>query len=140
MAFRIFSGAQLARPRSFSRRCLERPLSICSLPVDKQDTYTALWEDIEDELGRERNAELYGHITNDLPQAEQAVNIAEFREFVPTRKDLGRFIERRISPYSDAYEAMADLDVRDLQACGRHQSAPGRSCRLDNFNWQPPAI
>ena len=32
--------------------------------------------------------------------------IAEFREFVPERKDPAKFINDELSPYADAYEAI----------------------------------
>ena len=114
---------------------------IGALPADKQDAYTTEWEDIEDELGRARFAELFGHIRMIYRQQKmQGTLISEFREFVPTRKNPAKFIDDELSPYANAYEEITDQAFESF----KHADAINRQLvhlsQLDNFDWQPPAI
>lgn len=114
---------------------------IGALPVDKQDSYTARWEDIEDELGRARFAELFGHIRMiHRKQKMQGTLIAEFREFVPTRKDPAKFIDIELSPYADAYEEVTDRAFESYRHADEINRQLTHLSRLDNFDWQPAAI
>jgi Protein of unknown function DUF262/Protein of unknown function (DUF1524) len=139
-AFRIFSVLN-SRGLDLSPADVLKSEIIGALPTDKQDAYTAQWEDIEDELGRERFAELFGHIRMiHRKQKMQGTLIVEFREFVPTRKDPAKFIHDELSPYADAYEEITDQSFESFA----HADAINRYLihlsRLDNIDWQPPAI
>lgn len=139
-AFRIFSVLN-SRGLDLSPADVLKAEIIGALPADKQDTYTARWEDIEDELGRERFAELFGHIRMiHRKQKMQGTLISEFREFVPTRENSAKFIDDELSPYADAYEEITDKAFESF----KHADAINRHLvhlsRLDNFDWQPAAI
>jgi hypothetical protein len=133
-AFRIFSVLN-SRGLDLSPADVLKAEIIGALPADKQDAYTAQWEDIEDELGRERFAELFGHIRMiHRKQKMQGTLIAEFREFVPERKDPAKFINDELSPYADAYEEITDQAFESF----KHADAINRHLvhlsRLDNFD------
>ena len=139
-AFRIFSVLN-SRGLDLSPADVLKAEIIGALPADKQDAYTAQWEDIEDELGRERFADLFGHIRMiHRKQKMQGTLIAEFREFVPTRKDPVKFIETELSPYADAYEEITDRAFESYQHADEINRQLAHLARLDNFDWQPPAI
>jgi hypothetical protein len=139
-AFRIFSVLN-SRGLDLSPADVLKAEIIGALPVDKQDAYTAQWEDIEDELGRERFAELFGHVRMiHRKQKMQGTLIAEFREFVPTRKDPAKFIESELSPYADAYEEITDQAFESYKHADEINRQLAHLARLDNFDWQPPAI
>jgi hypothetical protein len=139
-AFRIFSVLN-SRGLDLSPADVLKAEIIGALPVDKQDAYTAQWEDIEDELGRERFAELFGHIRMiHRKQKMQGTLITEFREFVPTRKNPGKFIESELSPYADAYEEITDQAFESYIHADEINRQLTHLVRLDNFDWQPPAI
>jgi hypothetical protein len=139
-AFRIFSVLN-SRGLDLSPADVLKAEIIGGLPVEKQDVYTAQWEDIEDELGRERFAELFGHIRMiHRKQKMQGTLIAEFREFVPTRKDPAKFIESELSPYADAYEEITDQAFESYKHADEINRQLAHLARLDNFDWQPPAI
>jgi hypothetical protein len=139
-AFRIFSVLN-SRGLDLSPADVLKAEIIGALPVDKQDAYTAQWEDIEDELGRERFAELFGHIRMiHRKQKMQGTLIAEFREFVPTRKDPAKFIESELSPCADAYEEITDQAFESYKHADEINRQLAHLARLDNFDWQPPAI
>lgn len=140
LAFRIFSVLN-SRGLDLSPADVLKAEIIGALPVDKQDALTAQWEDIEDELGRERFAELFGHIRMIYrKQKMQGTLIAEFREFVPTRKDPAKFIESELSSYADAYEEITDQAFTHYKHVDEINRQLAHLARLDNFDWQPPAI
>lgn len=139
-AFRIFSVLN-SRGLDLSPADVLKAEIIGALPVDKQDSCTARWEDIEDELGRERFSELFGHIRMiHRKQKMQGTLISEFREFVPARKDPAKFIDFELSPYADAYEEITDQAFESYRSADEINRQLVHLSRLDNFDWQPPAI
>lgn len=139
-AFRIFSVLN-SRGLDLSPADILKAEIIGALPVDKQDDFTSTWEDIEDELGRSRFADLFGHIRMiHRKQKMQGTLIAEFREFVPTRKNPGNFINKELLPYADAYEQITDKSFVSFKHADEINRELAHLSRLDNFDWQPPAI
>jgi hypothetical protein len=139
-AFRIFSVMN-SRGLDLSPADVLKAEIIGALPADKQEIYTGKWEDIEDELGRGRFAELFGHIrTIHRKQKLQGTLIAEFREFVATRKEPAKFIDSELSPYADAYEEITDRAFFSFKNADEINRQLTHLSRLDNFDWQPPAI
>jgi hypothetical protein len=139
-AFRIFSVMN-SRGLDLSPADVLKAEIIGALHADKQEIYTGKWEDIEDELGRGRFAELFGHIrTIHRKQKLQGTLIAEFREFVTTRKDPAKFIDNELSPYADAYEEITDRAFSSFKNADEINRQLTHLSRLDNFDWQPPAI
>lgn len=139
-AFRIFSVLN-SRGLDLSPADILKAEIIGALPGDKQDDYNSIWEDIEDELGRSRFAELFGHIRMiHRKQKMQGTLIAEFREFVPTRKNPANFINKELSPYAEAYEQITDKSFVSFKHADEINRELTHLSRLDNFDWQPPAI
>lgn len=139
-AFRIFSVLN-SRGLDLSPADILKAEIIGALPVSKQDDYTSIWEDIEDELGRSRFAELFGHIRMiHRKQKMQGTLITEFREFVPSRKEPANFIDNELSPYAEAYEQVTDQAFESYQHAEEINRQLAHLARLDNFDWQPPAI
>jgi Protein of unknown function DUF262/Protein of unknown function (DUF1524) len=139
-AFRIFSVLNSRGPDLSPADVLKAEI-IGALPASKQDAYTATWEDIEDELGRARFSELFVHIRMiHRKQKMQGTLIAEFREFVPTLKDPAKFIDNELSPYADAYEEITDKAFESFKHADEINRQLMHLSRLDNFDWQPPAI
>jgi hypothetical protein len=139
-AFRIFSVLN-SRGLDLSPADVLKADIIGALPVEKQDVYTGRWEDIEDELGRERFAELFGHIRMiHRKQKMQGTLIAEFREFVTTRRDPEKFIDTELSLYAEAYEEITDRAFESFKKADEINRQLTHLSRLDNIDWQPPAI
>jgi hypothetical protein len=139
-AFRIFSVLN-SRGLDLSAADVLKAEIIGALPAPKQDGYTDKWENIEDELGRERFADLFGHIRMiHRKQKMQGTLIVEFRDYVSTYRDPARFIDSELSPYADAFEEITDQAFRSFE----HAEAINRILvalnRLDNTDWQSPAI
>jgi hypothetical protein len=139
-AFRIFSVLN-SRGLDLSPADVLKAEIIGGLPANNQDPYTERWEDLEDELGRARFAELFGHIRMiHRKQKMQGTLIAEFRDFVPTRKDPAKFIDNDLSPYAQAYGEITDCAFESYKHADEINRQLLHLSRLDNFDWQPPAI
>jgi hypothetical protein len=139
-AFRIFSVLN-SRGLDLSPADILKAEIVGALPSDAQDKYTNIWEDIEDELGRARFAELFGHIRMiHRKQKMQSTLIAEFREFVPTRKNPAIFIDKELSPYADAFQEITEQGFASYKNADEINRQLAHLSRLDNFDWQPPAI
>jgi hypothetical protein len=84
---------------------------------------------------------LFGHIRMiDRKQKMQGTLIAEFREFIPTRKDPAKFIDTELPPYADAYEEVTDKAFQSFKNVEETNRRLVSLSRVDNFDWQPPAI
>jgi hypothetical protein len=139
-AFRIFSVLN-SRGLDLSPADILKAEIIGALPAVTQDKYTVIWEDIEDELGRARFAELFGHIRMiHRKQKMQGTLIAEFRQFVPKQKSSASFIDSELSPYADAYEEITDQVFSSYKNADEINRQLVHLSRLDNVDWQPPAI
>jgi hypothetical protein len=139
-AFRIFSVLN-SRGLDLSPADILKAEIIGALPEGEQETYTAQWENIEEELGRVKFAELFGHIRMIHRKQKMAGTlIAEFREFVPTRKQPASFIDNELTPYADAFEEITDRSFASYKNAEEINTQLKHLARLDNFDWQPPAI
>lgn len=139
-AFRIFSVLN-SRGLDLSPADILKADIIGALPEAQRDTYNLRWETLEDELGRARFAELFGHIRMiHRKQKMQGTLISEFREFVPTRTEPAKFIESELEPYGDAYEAITDQSFETFKNADAINRLLTHLSRIDNFDWQPPAI
>lgn len=103
--------------------------------------YTEIWEDLEDDLGRQPFEELFGHIRMIFVRQKARRNLVdEFREGVMQKTNPRTFITSLLVPYADAYEQV----IRpDLVTIGRSEEIKRHLRilrRLDNVDWMPPAI
>lgn len=139
-AFRIFSVLN-SRGLDLSPADILKADIIGALPAAEQDDYTEMWEDIEERLGRERFAELFGHIRMIHRKQKMKGNlVAEFREFVPTHRQPKVFIDTELDPYADAYEDILGQSFQAFAHAEAINTNLARLARLDNVDWQPPAI
>ncbi len=139
-AFRIFSVMN-SRGLDLSAADILKSELIGKLPQERQDEYTEKWEDIEVELGREKFAELIGHIRMiHRKQKMQGTLIAEFREHVKTREKPDHFIDNEIEPYAEAFQEILDQRFESYKNANEINDLLTHLSRLDNFDWQPPAI
>lgn len=140
-AFRIFSVLN-SRGLDLSAADILKADIIGSVPEAEQGNFTAVWEDTEDVLGRERFGELFAHIRMIHRKQKMRGNlISEFREYVPqARKDARTFIKNELTPFADAYREITDHDFQSSKNAELINRRLRQLARLDNFDWQPPAI
>ena len=139
-AYRIFSVLN-SRGLDLSLTDLLKSEVIGAIPSLQQGKYTKIWEDEEEDLGREAFQELFAHIRMIYRKAklrETALN--EFRNHIQPQKEPQKFIDGVLKPYSDALEIIktanyqSDKDAEAINSLFRWLN------QIDNFDWVPPAI
>jgi hypothetical protein len=140
-AFRIFSVLN-SRGLDLSPADILKADIIGAVPDEDQDEYTAIWEDTEDELGREQFGELFAHIRMIHRKQKMRGNlIGEFREYVPqARQDARKFIDDELTPFADAFFEITAKNFVSSKNAEQINARLRQLARLDNFDWQPPAV
>lgn len=115
---------------------------IGKIPVEKQEKYTALWENIENQLGRDGLNELLGHIRMIFSRQKQKKTLLEeFRVFVlgdDTKAEA--LIHSIIEPYAEAYYALTKCSYEATEDASAVNELLGWLNKIDNNDWLPPAI
>ncbi|MBL1175525.1 DUF262 domain-containing protein [Pantanalinema sp. GBBB05] len=107
----------------------------------QQERYTQIWEDEEEDLGRDTFQELFAHIRMIYRKAklrETALN--EFRKHIQPQNEPQKFIDEVLKPYSDALEIIKTANYQS-----QHHAEPINALfrwlnKIDNVDWIPPAI
>ena len=106
-----------------------------------RDFYTAKWETIEEQIGRDEFRDLFGHIRTVYARNKprEALN-KEFRAAVMAHVDERDFVDDVLEPMADAYTIISranyvsEHDSQDVNRYLEHLN------RLDNADWIPPAL
>lgn len=149
-AYRIFSVLN-DRGLDLSPTDILKAQIIGGIEVESTASYTKIWEDEEDDLGRDGFRDLFTHIRmihlkNKMRRALQD----EFWEGVLRVKnseqlessDAKSFIDKVLKPYSDMYEEITTSSFQ-RQADLNNERINRYLCylnRLDNSDWIPPAL
>lgn len=139
-AYRIFSvmndrGLDLTAPDILKAEI------IGDINETDQQEYSEKWENIEQELGRSRFADLFAHIRMVYARAKARRNLQdEFRDFVLKNCSGTNFIDDVLEPYANAYERVLGMSNEDTTGNGGVGASLRHLSRLDNYDWIPPAI
>ena len=107
----------------------------------ERETYTDIWEMIEESLGRERFRDLFAHIRMIYRRAKLKKNLEiEFHAYVKPREKPKRFVDQTLKPMSDAYLWIVNKDFESTHDAERINRFLQYLARLDNADWQPPTI
>jgi hypothetical protein len=139
-AYRIFSVLN-ARGLDLELTDLLKSEIIGAIPEDQQEEYTKIWENEEEDLGREAFQELFAHIRMIYRKAklrETALN--EFRKFIQPQKEPQKFIDEVLKPYSDSLEIIKKATYQSDKGAEAVNSLFRWLNQIDNFDWVPPAI
>jgi uncharacterized protein DUF262/uncharacterized protein DUF1524 len=138
-AYRIFNVLN-SRGLDLSATDILKAEIIGKVHTDRRDEFTAVWEDIEDDLGREDFGNLFSHIRMIYRKAKpQGTLLKEFREHV-TYASSEDFIEKLLTPLATAYEEISDAaytSQRDAEAINTHLFWLNR---IEFKDWMPPAL
>ncbi|MGT2463368.1 DUF262 domain-containing protein [Sinomonas atrocyanea] len=142
-AYRIFSvmnsrGLPLTPPDIFKSQV------VGSIPERERGDYAELWEDLEEELGREEFGDLFLYIRTIVAKTRAVRSLlVEFpdqvlKDYLPKRGS--RFVDSILEPY-----ALADLRLinQDFDAGGQWDNVNSwlkRLVQLDNDDWRPAAL
>ena len=114
---------------------------IGALPVPDRVPYTDKWETIEEELGRDKFRDLFGHIRMiSRRQKMRGTLEAEFRQYVPAVSRPKQFIDTILEPLANAYLEVINQDFKSAQHAEEINRHLVYLSRLDNFDWEAPAV
>lgn len=116
---------------------------IGSIVADEdQQTYGDKWENIEQELGRDRFGALFAHLRSIYAKAKQRRSLEEeFRQHVLNRHSPTEFVDEVLDRYDDVYQRVLGISSGGNEEV--HQEIDGylrHLRRLDNVDWIPPAM
>ncbi|MDE0071883.1 MAG: helix-turn-helix domain-containing protein [Caldilineaceae bacterium] len=139
-AYRIFSVLN-DRGLDLSPTDILKADIIGSLPKDSRAHNTAVWEEIEEDLGRDRFRDLFAHIRMiSMKSRAQGTLQQEFQEHVLKEVDREAFIEKVLEPYAEAYVTVTGATYQRAGGSGEVNRYLRFLNRLDNFDWIPPAM
>ncbi|MCY4576348.1 MAG: DUF262 domain-containing HNH endonuclease family protein [Chloroflexi bacterium] len=153
-AHRIFSVLN-ARGLDLTPTDVLKAEVIGDIPANEGERYTQAWEDIEDELGRDRFRELFGHIfvieTGDRFHRELA---KAFSEEVLTQYNGSQSIDKTLGRYAEAFQIVTSASYESarlaedinrhlvyLQRLGDHPDwVPVAMVMYDRFGLEPEIL
>ena len=107
----------------------------------RRQEYSDKWEDIEQELGRNRFGDLFVHIRMVYAKAKARRNLQdEFQDFVLENCGSTDFIDNILEPYAEAYETVLGMSEEGTAGDNRTVACLDSLRRLDNYDWVPPAM
>jgi hypothetical protein len=115
---------------------------IGQIPEHEKDSYTAVWEGEEEDLGREDFVDLFSHIRMVFAKTKaRGAILKEFRSQVLNRvPDPRRFVDDVLVPMSNAYETVTRADYPEGPGSDEVRDLLRWLNRLDNRDWVAPAI
>ena len=139
-AYRIFTVLN-ARGLDLRLSDLLKPEIIGAIPAEQQGKYTKIWEDEEEDLGRDAFQELFAHIRMiHLKKKLRETAFKEFRILIQPQKEPQKFIDEVLKPYSDSLEIIKMATYQSDKGAEAVNSLFRWLNQIDNFDWVPPAI
>lgn len=107
----------------------------------KKEAYAKKWDDIQEDLGRERFQYLFTHIRMIYRKSKPKESILkEFRLYIKPTNNSEKFIDEILFPYANSYFDISKLSYRHHQCAEKINKLFGWLNQLDNSDWIPPAI
>lgn len=108
----------------------------------QQEKYTKIWEEEEEDLGRDTFQELFAHIRMIYRKAKlRETALSEFRNHIKPQEEPRQFIDGVLKPYSDALEIIKAANYQSNDKAANEVNSLLRWLnKIDNFDWIPPAI
>jgi hypothetical protein len=113
-------------------------------PIDDETTendYNKKWENIEEQLGRDKFASFFAHLRMIYVRKKLRTTVLqEVREFINPAKKPKDFIDNVLMPMGEAFDQIANASFEGTSRVDEINKYLTYLNRIDNFNWQPPAI
>ena len=139
-AYRIFSVLN-ARGLDLGLTDLLKSEIIGAIPKQLQEQYNDIWEDAEEDLGRDTFQELFSHIRMIKQKNKLRKEILKaFREDIKPQDEPQRFIDDVLNPYSDSIQTIKKASYQSSNGAEKVNALFGWLNQIDNFDWLPPAI
>jgi hypothetical protein len=139
-AYRIFTVLN-SRGLDLSVSDILKAQLIGAIPPANQRPYTTKWENLEDELGRDKFQELFAHIRMIYRKAKLAETLLEEYEkyILPTAPPPG-FIDDVLLSFGNAYRAVKTASYQSTKRAEEINQLLKWLDLIDNVDWIPPAI
>ena len=135
-AYHIFSILN-ARVQDLRLIDLVRSQMIGAVPGEKQETYSKLWQDEEEETFQE----LFAHIRLVYRKTKlRDTALTEYRKYVPPEKNPQKFIDNVLRPYSESLEIVKAASYSNDKGAWSINAMLGWLNQIDNFDWVAPAV
>ena len=109
--------------------------------LEDEAEYTTKWEDIEDDLGRDRFRDLFAHIRMIRVKTKLRATLHDDFEAKVLKGQAGhQFIDQTLIPCSESYRRILDATIPSSTHADRLNHHVSHLGRLDNFDWIPPAM
>ena len=139
-AYRIFSVLN-SRGLDLSPTDILKADIIGALPEEIRSRYTTIWEEIEEDLGRDRFRDLFAHIRMiSMKSRPRGTLQQEFQDHVLKSVDRVDFIDKVLEPYADAYKTVTGVSYESTDSSEKINAYLRYLNQLDNFDWIPPAM
>lgn len=141
-AYRIFSVMN-DRGMDLSATDILKSLITGAIPEsnDKQEFYTNKWEDLEEEIGRERFSALFAHIRMMEMRAKSRSNmVADFKNHIKPEREPINFIDKKLEPYTRIYSEILDQRFVSQEYAAEINNSLYWLTRIDNNDWVPAAL
>lgn len=113
---------------------------IGALPEDIRSRHAAIWEEIEEGLGRASFKDLFVRIISIYGKNRPRGTPQEFRRHVLKEVDRTNFIDKVLKPYADAYATVVDANYECKGSSGDVNKYLRYLRQLANSYWIPPAM
>jgi hypothetical protein len=140
-AYRIFSILN-DRGLDLSHSDILKSEIIGKVPSNLQEEFNELWEDAEEELGREAFSDLFAHVRMIYRKAKYKESILkEFREYVIKKEsDPRRLIQEVLVPNANAFEKIRNASYESTVSAEQVNDILRWLNRIENTDWVPPAL
>ena len=139
-AYRIFSVLN-DRGLDLSPTDILKADIIGALPESVRSQHTEIWEEIEEDFGRDRFSDLFAHIrTISMKRRQRGTLQQEFQDHVLKAVDRADFVVKVLEPYAEAYATVTGASYASAGGPGEVNTYLRYLNRLDNFDWIPPAM
>ncbi|GGS05773.1 DUF262 domain-containing protein [Deinococcus sedimenti] len=139
-AYRIFSVMN-DRGLDLSYTDILKAEIIGAVGEPRRETYTAVWEDIEEELGRSGFENLFSHLRTAIRRVKaQDTLLKELRTYVKPQQQPEKFIDATLQPYAEAYRIIRRQEYEATTGAEKVNEMTGWLSKIDNEDWVPPAL
>jgi hypothetical protein len=139
-AFRIFAVLN-SRGLDLGATDILKAEIIGKISQEEQDAYTRLWEDTEEDLGRNRFEDLFGHVRMIYRKSKpKGTLLKEFREHVAQGRESKALVDEVLLPMASAYGDIIGADWSSTARAEDVNTSLRWLNRLIFSDWIPPAL
>ena len=140
-AYRIFAVMN-DRGLDLSPTDILKAQIIGGMEQTSREKYTAIWEDIEEEAGRDGFRDIFTHIRMIRLKTKLRGGTLQqaFQDNILKGADGAEFIDRTLAPYAEVWEDITRASYESASGADAVNRTLSHLNRLDNSDWIPPVM